>query len=579
MIEKGTVLQGRYRIEKKIGQGGMGKVYLATDERFDSLVAVKGKLFSDNQHQKAFKREARLLNSLKHSALPKVSDHFVEGNGQYIVMEYIGGDDLFEKIEKKGEAFPFEDVLNWTHQLLDALEYLHNQEKPIIHRDIKPQNLKLTSEGKIILLDFGLAKGNPTDAKHHTAANSVFGYSLDYASLEQIQGTGTDPRSDIYSLATTMYHLATGKPPSDALTRVMLTLNDKKDPLEPVHKVNSKVPESFGRLLEKAMSLSANKRLRTASEMRKMLIEMVKTGVFTEPTTYPEKLLKTDVSSSYEEALSTSDAFSDPITYPEKTLKTDVSLPNKKTSSDSEKRLPPTDERKTEVLPATSKETKLVQGNVVSRGASVTSDNYKGDGVIAQSILNRSGRMMASILGLFILTGSLIAGVYFFNSKGFGVSNSKVNRKGAEAKSSEVKNVKKNKDLKKAETNISAQDINTKNLDKKESPPDVKKTPVKSKKRSRKPRKRTLKKSNPIKDKVIVIGSKSKTNNKSKLKTPERKKAAKKSRSGKAVKDKKDKKNVFKKVLGLPKKIAAGTKRIFKKSKSKKKPKEKSKNK
>lgn len=551
MIEKGTVLQGRYRIEKKIGQGGMGKVYLATDERFDSRVAVKGKLFSNNQHQNAFKREARLLNNLKHSALPKVSDHFVEGNGQYIVMEYIGGDDLFEKMEKKGEAFPFEDVLNWTHQLLDALEYLHNQEKPVIHRDIKPQNLKLTSEGKIILLDFGLAKGNPTDAKHHTAANSVFGYSIDYASLEQIQGTGTDPRSDIYSLATTMYHLATGKPPPDSLTRVMLTLNDKKDPLEPAHEANPEVPESFGRVLEKAMSLSANTRPRTASEMREMLIETEKTSVLSDPIKHPEKLLKTDVFSS-----------------------------DKKASSDSEKRLTPTDERKTEVLPVTIKETELVPANMVSRETTVTSGNYKGSEVITQSILTRSGRMMASILVLFILTGSLIAGIYFFNPKGFGVSNSKVNRKDAEAKSSEIKNVKKNKDLKKAETNISAQDINTKNLDKKSPSPDVKKTPVKSKKRSRKPRKRTLKKSNPIigKDKVIVIGNKSRTKSKSKskakgkTKTTERKKATKKSKSGKGDKDKKNKKSTFKKILGFPTKI-------IKKLNPKKKPKSKKKSK
>ena len=569
MIEKGTVLQGRYRIEKKIGQGGMGKVYLATDERFDSRVAVKGKLASDNQHQNAFKREARLLNNLKHSALPKVSDHFVEGNGQYIVMEYIGGDDLFEKMKKKDEAFPFEDVLNWTHQLLDALEYLHNQEKPIIHRDIKPQNLKLTSEGKIILLDFGLAKGNPTDAKHNTEANSVFGYSLDYASLEQIQGTGTDPRSDIYSLGTTMYHLATGKPPSDSLTRVMLTLNGKEDPLEPAHEANPKVPESFGRLLEKAMSLSANTRPRTASEMREMLIEMEKTRVLSDPMKYPGKLLKTDVSLSDKGVLPNSDAFSDPVKHPEKKLKTDASSSDKKVLSNSEKRLAPTGERETEVLPVTSKETELVQADMVSRETTVNSGNYKGSGVIGQSILTRSGRMIASVLGLFILTGSLIAGAYFFNSKGFGVSNSKVNRKESEATSSEIKNVKK----KKAETNISAQDINTQNLDKQNPPPDVKNVSVKSKKRSRKPRKKPVKKSEPIKDKIIVIGKdKSKSKAKSKMKTPERKKVAKKSKSGKDVKDKKDKKSIFKKVLGAPK-------AIYNKIKPKKKPKPKKKSK
>ena len=198
MIGKDTVLQNRYRIQKQIGQGGMGAVYVATDERFGSTVAIKETFFSDANYGKAFEREARLLNNLRHPALPRVSDHFSDDHGQFLVMEYITGEDLSEKMEKNGGAFPIKDVLNWADQLLDALDYLHTQEMPVIHRDIKPQNLKLTPRGQIILLDFGLAKGNPTDAQHQTAAKSVFGFSRSYASLEQMQGTGTDPRSDSY---------------------------------------------------------------------------------------------------------------------------------------------------------------------------------------------------------------------------------------------------------------------------------------------------------------------------------------------------------------------------------------------
>src|ERR1041384_4308291 len=135
MIEAGTTLQQRYRIDKQIGQGGMGAVYIATDERFGSTVAIKETLFMDDNYRKAIEREARLLNSLKHAALPRVSDHFLEENGQFLVMEYIPGEDLSQMIES-GAVFEVDRILKWADQLLDALDYLHNQSIPVIHRDI-----------------------------------------------------------------------------------------------------------------------------------------------------------------------------------------------------------------------------------------------------------------------------------------------------------------------------------------------------------------------------------------------------------------------------------------------------------
>src|ERR1043166_4334971 len=183
MIESGKVLQQRYRIDKQIGQGGMGAVYIATDERFGSTVAIKETLCMDENFRKAIEREARLLNSLKHTALPRVTDHFLEDEGQFLVMEYIPGEDLSFILERDNKPFAVDTVLTWADQLLDALDFLHTQEIPVIHRDIKPQNLKLTPRGQIVLLDFGLAKGNPTDAGHQTAAKSIFGYSRNYASL------------------------------------------------------------------------------------------------------------------------------------------------------------------------------------------------------------------------------------------------------------------------------------------------------------------------------------------------------------------------------------------------------------
>lgn len=271
MIEAGRVLQNRYRVDRQVGQGGMGAVYIATDERFGSTVAIKETLFTDEKFRKAFEREARLLNSLRHPALPRVSDHFIEGNGQFLVMEYIDGEDLSEQIEHEGHAFPVKDVMSWAVQLLDALDYLHSQAMPVIHRDIKPQNLKLTPGGQVVLLDFGLAKGNTTSPDSATAAKSVFGYSRNYASLEQIQGTGTDPRSDLYSLAATLYHLIAGNPPVDALTRAMNVLSEKSDPSVPLRQARPDVPQGISNVLEKAMSLNANQRPGSAAEMKAML--------------------------------------------------------------------------------------------------------------------------------------------------------------------------------------------------------------------------------------------------------------------------------------------------------------------
>jgi serine/threonine protein kinase len=283
MIEAGTILQNRYLIHDKIGAGGMGAVFTATDQRFGSQVAIKETFFSEAVLRRAFEREAQLLNSLRHPALPRVSDHFEEGNGQFLVMEYIAGEDLSEILERKG-AFAVADVLLWADQLLDALDYLHSQKIPIIHRDIKPQNLKLTPRGQIVLLDFGLAKGSITDVSKLTQTKSVFGYSRAYAPLEQIQGTGTDPRSDLYSLAATVYHLLTGDAPVDALTRAMAVLNGGEDSLRPANELNPKVSRSAAAVLHRAMSLNPNLRPQTAAAMRRELTEAAENPDYAVPS-------------------------------------------------------------------------------------------------------------------------------------------------------------------------------------------------------------------------------------------------------------------------------------------------------
>lgn len=402
MLENGTILQDRYRIEKPIGQGGMGSVYLATDQRFNSKVAIKGTLLNDDNYLKAFQREARLLNSLKHTALPKVSDHFVDDKGQYIVMEYIAGEDLFEMIEQSGEAFPFEDVKIWASQLLDALDYLHGQDDPIIHRDIKPHNLKLTPQGQIILLDFGLAKGNPTDANHQTAANSIFGYSRNYASLEQIQGTGTDPRSDIYSLAATLYNLVTGKPPADALTRVMMVLNEEKDPLQPAHLIHEQVPENFSKVLEEAMSLNANLRPQSVEEVRELLSGEKPITVSTKPNTSPNRAAGANL----------------------RTQNTKLFTDDKKATGDSKQSDIPTAILSSEKISSDSIKTKIKKSQTLAERKGTTQNSR----VITQSKPNNNRLMAAAAAGILLLVGSVASMVYIFSpeSDSIGISNTNV---------------------------------------------------------------------------------------------------------------------------------------------------------
>src|SRR5437588_12295063 len=271
MIEPGTLLQNRYRVTRQLGEGGMGADYVATDERFHSMVVINQTFFFDDPSLgRAFEREARLLNHLRHSALPRVSDHFTEGDGQFLVMEFIEGYDLGALLKERGGAFPVADVLAWADDLLDVLDYLHKQKPPVVHRDIKPQNIKRTASGRVVLLDFGLAKGTPPDT-HASVPDSVVGYSLLYAPLEQVQGTGTDPCSDIYSLGATLYHLLTGVPPVDALTRASAVINNRPDPLRPAHVANAQVPISVGKVIQRAMAQKSALRPKTAAEMREML--------------------------------------------------------------------------------------------------------------------------------------------------------------------------------------------------------------------------------------------------------------------------------------------------------------------
>jgi S-DNA-T family DNA segregation ATPase FtsK/SpoIIIE len=274
MLTAGTVLQGRYRVVGLLGKGGMGAVYEAVDSRLTRRVALKETLVTEGELKRAFEREARLLANLHHPSLPRVTDHFGEGERQYLVMDFIPGKDLKNLIDERGAPFHISDVLRWAGELLDALEYLHQHDPPIVHRDIKPANLKLTLKGAIVLLDFGLAKGRAGLMPQPADSLSLLGYTPHYAPLEQIQGEKTGVRSDIYALAATLYHLSTGQVPPDALKRATEVIAGYADPLVPADQIASGVPAHVAKALERALALRPNDRPADAAEFREILFNI-----------------------------------------------------------------------------------------------------------------------------------------------------------------------------------------------------------------------------------------------------------------------------------------------------------------
>jgi serine/threonine-protein kinase len=216
-LEPGSLLNDRYYIVKRIGGGGMGSVYLARDKRLaDQLRAVKEmiEMFADeNQRAKAvedFTREAQLLASLEHRSIPTIFDYFIEDGRYYLVMKYISGGDLGEQMRKRGGRVDELTVTRWGIQICDVLHYIHNQDPPIIYRDMKPANLMIDEkQNKIMLIDFGIARFVAPTQKGVTAIGT-----MGYAPPELFAGK-VEARSDVYSLGATLFHLLTGSDPQD----------------------------------------------------------------------------------------------------------------------------------------------------------------------------------------------------------------------------------------------------------------------------------------------------------------------------------------------------------------------------
>jgi eukaryotic-like serine/threonine-protein kinase len=263
-LERGILLHKRYRIVEILGQGGMGSVYRAVDENLGVDVAVKENLFTTDEYARQFRLEAVILANLRHPNLTRVTDHFVIGDqGQYLVMDYIDGEDLRQRMERQGNIIEDEAILLGA-SICDALTYLHTRKPPILHRDIKPGNVKITPEGHIFLVDFGLAKVLHGSQATTTGARAM---TPGYSPPEQYGTARTDPRTDIYSLGATLYASLTGIIPEDGLARAM-----DNTQLTPLRKRNGKVSRRLSAAIEKAMGIDPADRFQTAEEFKRALL-------------------------------------------------------------------------------------------------------------------------------------------------------------------------------------------------------------------------------------------------------------------------------------------------------------------
>jgi eukaryotic-like serine/threonine-protein kinase len=259
-LERGALLHKRYRIVEILGQGGMGSVYRAVDENLGMDVAVKENLFTSDEYARQFRLEAVILANLRHPNLPRVTDHFVIGDqGQYLIMDYIEGEDLRQRMERAGSISEEEAILVGA-AMCDALQYLHTRKPAVIHRDVKPGNVRITPDGHIYLVDFGLAKLVKGSQATTTGARAM---TPGYSPPEQYGTARTDPRTDVYSLGATLYAALTGIIPEDGLSRAM----DNVD-LTPLRKRNPKVSRKLANAIEKAMSVRPDDRFQSAEEFR-----------------------------------------------------------------------------------------------------------------------------------------------------------------------------------------------------------------------------------------------------------------------------------------------------------------------
>ena len=263
-LEIGYLLNERYLILSILGQGGMGSVYQALDQNLNVLVAIKENLFLTDEYARQFQREASIMASLRHANLPHVVDYFIiQGQGQYLAMDYIEGEDLRERIQRE-ITIPETDAILIGAAICDALTYMHSRQSPVIHRDIKPGNIRITPDGQVFLVDFGLVKVMEDNQATTTGARAM---TPGYSPPEQYGTAHTDARSDIYSLGATLYAAITGVIPEDGLSRAT-----GKAELTPMHDYLPKVSRKLEDVLLTALSVEPDDRYQSAESFKQALL-------------------------------------------------------------------------------------------------------------------------------------------------------------------------------------------------------------------------------------------------------------------------------------------------------------------
>ncbi len=264
-LSPGQVLNNRYRIVKLLGQGGFGAVYQAWDVNLEAYRAVKENLDTSLEAQRQFKLEAQILDKLSHPNLPRVIDHFIiPEQGQYLVMDFVDGEDLAEMLRRVGGPLPETQVLEWVSQVCDALSYLHSRNPPIIHRDIKPANIKIRPNGQAMLVDFGIAKVFDPNLKTTVGAQA---YTPGYSPPEQYGIGSTDARSDVYALGATLYHLLSGQSPPASVD----IMSGVVPALAPLQHFNPLVSPRVNAAVERAMQLNRSGRFGSAADFKAAL--------------------------------------------------------------------------------------------------------------------------------------------------------------------------------------------------------------------------------------------------------------------------------------------------------------------
>ncbi len=283
-LQAGMTLEKRYLIQSVLGIGGMGAVYRARDMHFPNvkkLVAVKEMInraldpIVRNTIVRNFEREANLLASLSHRAIPRIYDYFTIEERSYLVLEFIDGRDMEYLVNKVNDFIPEERVLRWAIELCDVLAYLHNHKpEPIIFRDMKPSNVMINQQGHSILVDFGIAKHFESGQK-----GTMIG-TEGYSPPEQYRGEAT-PLADIYALGATLHHVFTRRDPR---LEPPFSFSER-----PIQQINPNVSSKLESVIEKALHYNPNDRFQSAAEMKEALIGVAReTGLLTQISTPAE---------------------------------------------------------------------------------------------------------------------------------------------------------------------------------------------------------------------------------------------------------------------------------------------------